>query len=180
MNKFYFFIFLLLLFSINTITVKAFSAGISPEVITFEQNKNNSIQSASIVLFNPNNYSVQFNIKTCNETLFDYLRSGIIKNNSYRIIHINHKNNKNNIKECFVDISFNKSDYMAAFSIDVDLGYNIKPSIKSNTNKILGQFWNNDIIDNKAEYKPKKDYRYIIISSVIFIIFIIFIIFKEI
>ncbi len=181
-KKYIFVLFVLTFFCIfiyNIKPVEAFSVGVTPSKIKYSTLNNESIVENEIILFNPNNYSIEYMINSCNNSLFDYLPSGIVHTKAYRVVKIRYNNDINsNISDCFIDVMFSKGNYKTAFSIDVDFSIiteidKIDKENKQRSN-ILGSFWNEDVISNdNIDKKTNNNYIFIIIATTVFIILVI-------
>jgi len=156
---------LLLLCIILTPLSYAYSIGLSPDKIEFNQNE------VSLIIFNPNNFESNYSINGCSFDFIELLRSGKINSNNKREITIryNPKLNKNTTS-CNLELFFGNNIYSTAFSIPV-----IFPTLYSNND--FGLFSN--IFENNTELQLEKEplnIYTILIPSIIFIILLLIII----
>lgn len=168
-----FFIFLIIL---NVNNVLSISLGVSPNILKFNLSNESTIQEREVVLFNPNNYSLKFNINSCNESIFDYLKSGVIGNNSYKVLLIRHNGSFVNISKCFLEISFLSENYKTALSVDIEFLKSVK-LLENNSlddkSRIIGNFLLEDDIDKNLLKSNNWNAVSMVIATIVFLILIV-------
>jgi hypothetical protein len=165
---FIFFIFLILC----SINVFAYTIGISPDILKF----NTSEQK--LVLYNPNNFDIDFILKGCDYDFIEVIRNGKINSKTNRILLVRYNSKLNtNISLCNLEIFFDNNLY--ATGITISLLFPLDNFIDE-TSSFLSDFlgYRNSNSNNETLLEDNSDinFIFIIIVSTIFLLIILIII----
>ena len=104
--------FLFIVFLISCNAVSAYSIGISPDSIFFNN------REKFLAIFNPNNFDVDYQIEGCNYGFLEFIRDGKIALNSKRILLIRYNPALNEgTDSCNLRIKFSNNLYSTGFSV---------------------------------------------------------------
>ncbi len=171
-NSLVYLIISLLIFVLSINFSHAFSVGVSPDKISFD----NLNSEAKVMIFNSNDQELSYKIESCNFNFLEMLRNGTIKSNSNRIITIRYNEELNkNISSCSIDLFFANKLYSTAFSIPLKFNKALSSSYADESSGLFDFF--SDEESSSPEQTKKKSFLSIIVISLIFII-LLFVIIK--
>lgn len=158
----------------------AYSIGISPDRLVFDNNEE------ELIIFNPNNFDVNYTVIGCEREFIEVLRFGLVKKESKRNILVRYNPKLNDdVESCSFDIFFSNNFYSTGFFVELIFDSNEdgeknerKDEENLETNNIISELFgdfsemNQDNVEKKEE---KVNIIFVVVVSGVFVIGLILI-----